>query len=99
MFVILWEYRVKRERLPEFEAAYGPDGDWVRLFRMADGFVQTELWHDREDRTRYVSVDKWTSRHYYDAFRLAFDEQYVALDSQTEKFTASEKRLGLFEML
>jgi heme-degrading monooxygenase HmoA len=97
MFVILWEYRVRRERLPEFEAAYGPEGEWVQLFRRAEGFVETELWQDREDRTRFVSVDKWLTRQHYDAFRVRFDDEYLAIDARTEKFTASEKRLGLFE--
>jgi hypothetical protein len=33
MFVALWEYEVKPGEEERFEKAYGPDGDWVRLFR------------------------------------------------------------------
>lgn len=29
----VWEYRVRLDRIREFEAVYGPKGEWVRLFR------------------------------------------------------------------
>ncbi len=98
MFVILWEFRVKRDKLYEFRRAYGPDGDWARLFKRATGFVRTDLLRDRDDRARFVTIDTWQSRRDYDAFRAAFDEDYLRTDARTEAFTDSEERIGIFEL-
>ena len=43
MIAILWRYRVKPEHREAFEAAYGPDGDWARLFRRHEHYLGTEL--------------------------------------------------------
>jgi len=32
MFLALWEYEVKSGCEERFESAYGPGGDWARLF-------------------------------------------------------------------
>ena len=98
MFVILWEFRVKRDKLYEFRRAYGPGGDWDQLFKRAKGFVRTDLLRDREDRARFVTVDTWESRRDYDAFRTAFDSEYLKVDAHTESFTETEERVGLFEL-
>ena len=97
MFVIVWEFVVKRDRLAEYERAYASAGDWAQLFRRAEGFVDTALLRDREDRTRFLTIDTWLSRDAYDAFRAAFDTEYVALDARTEAFTESERRIGVYE--
>jgi heme-degrading monooxygenase HmoA len=97
MFVIVWEFVVKRDRLAEFERAYAPAGDWAQLFARAKGFVETALVRDREDRTRFLTIDMWESRDAYETFRAAFDADYLALDARTEAFTESERRIGIFE--
>ena len=33
MIVIVWEFRVRPGRAAGFERAYGPNGDWARLFQ------------------------------------------------------------------
>ena len=99
MFVIVWEFFVKRDRLAEYERAYEPAGDWAQLFRRARGFVDTALLRDREDRTRFLTIDTWESRDAYDAFRASFDAEYLALDARTEAFTESERRIGVFETM
>ena len=97
MFVIVWEFRVKHDRLAEFKDAYKADGEWARLFRKASGFVETELWRDRDDRARFITVDKWNSRDDFDAFRVKYDADYLAIDARTEHFTDAEERIGEFE--
>lgn len=99
MFVIVWEFVVKRDRLKEYERAYAPTGDWAQLFKRAKGFVDTALLRDREDRTRFLTIDTWESRDAYEAFRAAFDADYLALDARTEVFTDSERRIGVFETM
>ena len=67
-YVCLWEFRVKGERVGEFERAYGPEGDWVRLFRRADGYLGTELLRDAGEPGRFITVDRWRSRKDYESF-------------------------------
>jgi hypothetical protein len=49
MFVILWEFEVKPGSEERFEKAYGPNGQWVRLFQGDPHFRGTQL---RRDPTR-----------------------------------------------
>jgi heme-degrading monooxygenase HmoA len=97
MFVIVWEFRVQREHASDFERAYCARGEWAKLFAEGVGFLSTELLHDRDDISRFVSVDRWRSRAEYDVFRARFDAEYLALDARTEKLTESEMRIGVFE--
>jgi hypothetical protein len=48
-YVSLWEFRVNSGFVSEFKKAYGPDGDWARLFHRAGGYLGTELLRDRDD--------------------------------------------------
>jgi heme-degrading monooxygenase HmoA len=43
MFVTLWEFEVKPGSEELFEQAYGPEGEWVRLFRRAEPYRGTRL--------------------------------------------------------
>jgi len=96
-FSYIWEFRVKPQHLAEFEAAYGPEGDWLRLFRTDPGYLGTELLRDREDPFRFITVDHWTSREACRAFRERCRPEYEALDGRCAGFTASERHLGDFD--
>ena len=61
-YVYAWEFRVRAETAATFEKLYGPQGDWVRLFRRAEGYVETLLLRDRADALRYVTIDRWRSQ-------------------------------------
>jgi hypothetical protein len=41
MFLALWEFEVKSGCAERFQSAYGPQGEWVRLFRSDPSFVET----------------------------------------------------------
>jgi heme-degrading monooxygenase HmoA len=96
MYTILWEFIVKPGRCDEFVSAYRADGDWARLFRLADGYEGTELLNSVDDENRFVTVDRW--RHVTDflSFQDQFRVQYRSLDVQLEGLTESETRLGAF---
>ena len=99
MFVIVWEFRVKHDRLAEFKDAYKPGGTWAQLFHKASGFVETELLRDSDERTRFFTIDKWNSRDEYDAFRAKYDSEYLAIDARMEKLTDFEEQVGVFETI
>ena len=96
-FSYLWEFRVRPEQLAAFETAYGPEGDWVRLFRTDPAYLGTELLRDREDPLRFITLDHWASREACQAFRERCRAEYQALDARCAGFTAAEQHLGDFD--
>ena len=96
-FIAAWEFQVKTNKQRAFERAYGPQGDWVRLFRQGEGYVRTEMFRDPEKPGRYVTLDFWTSRLAYLRFKGQHLAAYKALDKRCEKLTQSERRIGEFE--
>jgi len=99
MFVALWEYEVKPGHEKRFEKAYGPDGDWVRLFRNDSRYHETRLVRDSFRSSIYLTLDFWDSRDAYEKFMADHKEEYKALDAAGEKLTSKERRLGWYELV
>lgn len=97
-FCYMWEYRVQPERIEEFRAAYGPEGDWVRLFRRDEAYIRTDLFRDSDNPHRFVTVDHWVSREACRAFRERTRQDFEALDERCEAFTIQESHLGDFQI-
>lgn len=96
-YTYVWEYRVRPDADEAFRREYGPHGGWVALFRRAPGYVSTQLYRDRADPQRYLTIDTWESRAAHDRFRLQFADAFHALDCACGRLTVSEVRLGEFE--
>jgi len=95
-YEIIWEFRVRPEQIAAFEAAYGPDGVWVKLFRTAEGFIETRLLSDCEEAGRYLTMDSWASADAFEAFRRNRKDDYQTLDRDLEALCADERRIGAF---
>ena len=93
-YATLWEFMVAAARQAEFEAHYGPDGTWARLFSRADGYLGTELLRDRADPLRYLTIDRWESHGAWQAFHRAHGAEYERLDREFEGLTTREAPLG-----
>jgi heme-degrading monooxygenase HmoA len=90
--VIVWEYEVAAGCEHAFERAYGPQGDWARLFRTHGGYLGTELVRsDRPDR--YVTIDRWAAEDDVAAFLARRRAEYEALDARCDAFTVAERRV------
>jgi quinol monooxygenase YgiN len=98
MLIIVWQFRVRPERLSEFLSANSPGGDWERLFRRGEGFLSAELLRDEGDETRFLTIDRWASREARDRFLARFRDEYEALDRKCEDLTLEETRIGDFSM-
>ncbi|MCH7755060.1 antibiotic biosynthesis monooxygenase [candidate division KSB1 bacterium] len=75
---------------------YRPDGPWVRLFKEGKGYIKTELHQNIENKTRFLTIDFWTSKSAYDSFRKQFSEEFEELDKVGETLTKKEIHLGSF---
>jgi heme-degrading monooxygenase HmoA len=96
---IIWEYRVRADRVADFEAYYKGSGTWAQFFQKGQGYCGTLLLHDRESRLRYFTVDRWESYADYECFKHDFAEEYARHDRHSEQFTSDEKLLGYFEVV
>jgi heme-degrading monooxygenase HmoA len=99
MFVALWEYEVKPGGEERFENVYGPDGDWVRLFRSDPHYYETRLVKDTLRRGVYLTMDFWESHEAYEKFTAGHLKEYHAIDATGEGLTVKERRIGWFEMV
>lgn len=99
MYVLLWEFTVSVQTQALFEAIYGPDGDWQRLFTQHEGYIRTDLMRDQTTSGRYVTCDFWHSERDYQAFKNAAGSAYQALDARCDALTVSEKYLGSFDIV
>jgi quinol monooxygenase YgiN len=97
VYCILWEFRPKPEMRAQFEAAYGPDGAWARLFRRSAQYLGSELLRDCGDSSRYLTMDRWTSRAAFEEFHLLHRAEYDELDRRCEALTSEEAPLGSHE--
>jgi [ribosomal protein S18]-alanine N-acetyltransferase len=94
LFIAAWAFVVQPEHQRDFERAYGPNGDWVRLFRTGDGYIRTELHRDPNNPGRYITLDFWRSRNEYETFRESAKSAYQEIDTRCERLTVDEQLLG-----
>ena len=93
VYEIVWEFRPAQRRERDFETTYGPAGPWAALFRLASGYLGTELIPPAESGGWYRTIDRWESAAAYEQFRAAFRAEYDALDRACEPLTSTERRL------
>jgi heme-degrading monooxygenase HmoA len=94
MYTIIWEYRIRTERVDEFEQIYHPGGKWTELFKKGTGYLGSDLLCDPEDKQRYMTIDRWVSSEDYESFLSQWKKEYEALDLQCEGLTEEEALLG-----
>jgi hypothetical protein len=109
MYVIVWEFQVSEARLPDFERAYGPTGNWAAFFKRSDAYRGAELLRaQREDDGPtetggelgyYWTIDRWDSREAYETFNERFDAEYAAMDARFAELCDLEVCLGKFEVI
>jgi len=96
MFVVIWQFEVAEDKVPAFEAAYGPDGSWAKLFRNSPNYIGTELLLDAYIPGSYLTIDRWKSEDNFRAFRKDHDQEYEAIDRQCDSLTSKETRIGAY---
>ena len=93
--VRLWRFVVPAGNEERFIAAYGPEGDWARLFAEAQGFGRVELW--RSEHGSFMTADHWASRADFDRFQANLGGRYHALDAELDGLAADEIFIGAFD--
>jgi len=96
MFVVVWQFEIAEEKIPAFEASYGPTGTWAQLFQTSPNYLGTELLRDAYVPGTYLTIDRWSSEEDFRAFRREHDPDYEALDRACDALTSRETRIGAF---
>lgn len=96
MFVVVWQFEIAEEKTAAFEAAYGPEGAWARLFVSSPEYKGTELLRDAYVPGLYLTIDRWASEEAFRAFRKEHDAKYEQIDRACDDLTAKETRIGAY---
>jgi len=96
MFAVIWQFEIAEEKIPAFEAAYGPEGTWAQLFRTSSNYLGTELLRDAYIPGSYLTIDRWTSENAFRSFRKDHDKDYETLDRSCDALTSRETRIGAY---
>lgn len=99
VYVKIWEFNAKAEARADFERFYGPDGEWVRLFRRSKAFLRTEFFRDWNAENHYLTIDYFASKAGFDDFMREFRQEYDALDLRSDGLLENEKEIGVFTAL
>ena len=94
MVGIVWEFIVKSEAEAEFRHAYGPEGEWVALFKKYPGYAGTSLLKDTVIPGRFLTIDRWETEALYDQMLESTRQDYARLDKHFSNLTVSERKLG-----
>lgn len=98
VYTYIWEYTIDSAYEQQFIAAYAPDGEWAQLFQRHDGYIKTELHRDRDNPNRFVTIDHWTNRKAWEAFRENANSEFRTLDGRCEAYTLEEREIGTFNL-
>jgi len=96
MFVVVWQFEIAEDKIAAFESAYGPDGEWARLFRSSPEYRGTELLRDAYVPGSYLTIDRWSSEDAFRAFRKDHDADYESIDRSSDALTSKETRIGAY---
>ena len=96
MFVVVWQFEVAEEKIVGFEAAYGPEGAWAKLFGTSPDYRGTELLRDAFVSGSFLTIDRWASEEAFRRFRKEHDADYELIDRKCDALTSRETRIGAY---
>jgi heme-degrading monooxygenase HmoA len=99
MYCYVWSFVVQPECAKDFQAAYGSDGEWTRLFRSDPGYISTSLLADRHNPHHFLTIDLWSSYEAWASFRKRYAEQFESLDREFEQWTVEKAQVGSFDVM
>ena len=99
MFIILWEYKVRKDRIKDFELLYNSTGSWTEVFRKYEGYLNSELYKKSGEENTYLTIDRWKTEADFRKFAESKDPDYMLLDKKGDELTEKETRIGMFEVI
>ncbi|MGI9542670.1 MAG: antibiotic biosynthesis monooxygenase family protein [Cyclobacteriaceae bacterium] len=97
MYHIIWEYKVKPDCIFSFEALYGAQGKWVKLFSKSKHYGSTDLLKRTDQPSTYLTIDHWETEQHYQAFLRDKKIAYTKVDDLGDAYTESEIKIGGYD--
>lgn len=98
MRAYVWTYRVKPERVADFQLGYSSTGDWARLFAASPEYRGTKLLSDPHDRCCFMTIDYFLLADSRSKFLDAHRNAYEVLDRKWQSATVAENFVGEFDI-
>ena len=98
MIEIACTFVVKEECRGQFELAYGPGGEWSKLYARSQGFRGITLLRDTENPRRYLAIEVWDTLDQRQQRLAEIAEERSALDTHLAAWTESAAKLGTFRV-
>ena len=95
-YLIIWEFRVHPRMKKRFLQAYGPGGEWAKLFSRDKHYIRTDLMQSSRLPGTYLTFDFWTSQEAYKDFRKAHAAEYKVIDENCKDLTETEREVGTY---
>ena len=92
--VIIWQFTVRLGHEADFETAYGPNGEWAKLFALSADYLGTVLLRNTAETRCYVTIDRWVSAASFRLFQAVHEAEYGALDAKCGELTEAEVASG-----
>lgn len=96
MYSIIWRYAIDPDFLDEFLRWYGADGEWVKFFKLAEGYQGTDLLRSADNPNQFITIDRWLDQSSYEEFLLLNRAQYLEMDEGCLRLTLDEQLVGRF---
>ena len=93
-YLRIWRYLAAPGREAEFEQAYGPRGDWARLFARGEGYLGTEFVRPVAPARHYLTIDRWRSAAAWAGFLTAHRADYDELDRRLASLCAEDLEIA-----
>jgi len=98
-YVYIWKYIVKEENTDEFLTAYGTKGEWVRLFKKSNDYIQTKVLSDTNNPSTFITIDYWNNKEARDLFIKIHQTEYDEIDKRCENLTLKEELIGEYFLI
>ena len=82
MIIEMVSFRVKPDRIPDFERH---NEEWVRLMRRSRGFVTQSLMRTVDKPSEYLAEVRWVNRDYRDRFHAEEDAERRTLQQKARE--------------
>ncbi|GBQ90397.1 hypothetical protein [Asaia krungthepensis] len=96
---IVRAFSVIPSQIEIFEATYGPEGPWARLYRNVRAYLGTRLIADLDKHGDYIAIDEWNSHQAWLDFQKDHPDALAALDAACSPLLQATHYIGAFRVV
>jgi len=75
------------------------EGEWVKLFKKSNDYIQTKLFRYVNNHTFFITIDYWNNKKSRDYFFKKHKIEFEAIDKRCEELTVKEELIGEYSLV